>query len=1278
MSAAGELMNSRRVDAPSRIGTGSVWRPELRTVADGDLTSVVRCRLRALGVALPFAVVGLAVGRARLLAPGVLFAVALVFPVPAALGQVNSSDCSYSGPQEFSTYGTYQNGVVYADRGQGGGSTGQAAVSGGACVDLEGAGMLLGDRLDGGTVEVGGRPDAGQAYGVFDGDEQNQLPLPWPYNDLAAGYFGVSNFESGATDPSCDWDAPSGSGSNSGGCFTSPGSGLPDVAQALPLPLLVCDHPGRWGSESSEWRSSSRDGCEVWLTWNWGFSPPFGPPAGSGPDGQGVEERESRDGDVESSGGAAPAAPASAASAGAPEAPLASPLGGGPLGLGLDPLGEGVQEPVTVVEQPASSQLPMFVNTAGSPGWFGSNLTSTGAANGRRSTVAIGGEKVFVTASNGAGSGRVEVYDGRTLARERVIAPPTQGWSSSELPLALGYYRGGLFVGVGKDCCAGAGGAELATAQGRPYIESVLVFDAQTGAFRRSFPLLVPGARTIDLAWGELWAAGPNATADGRDDYLASNPVSVYDAQTGALKGTSAHALTSRAADLGMSDPNNTGRSPVADDISLAPELGGGFVGAKLFRRAAFGTGASEATECGLPLVGDDARTDAECMLGGNTDAVWGMRWLLEAVTPRPNPWDYCAVREYRIGQAARSGALYIAPHLPGEYLTRAREWKPQQCAYPAKTLTDVAYNQREARIDIWGPLAGTDWLRLDKCVNYAVSDADIYVFADRGERWLEPARNFEKVDLYIDGQLRQTKTGIQNAIGSFCEATTSILNGPGHELKLVATVAGKQLEAINPHLNIDNANPTGTLTSLGEFVRGNVTITGTATDAHSGPKTWELEAQPAGGAWQRACGPVTQPDPTGTYGCSWNTANGQYPDGSYNLRAKITDQSSDGGNTAYTPLTATTVDNTPPEIDNMTPDLYEDAYETVQDLVVPVGWTHTDATAGVRETTVWANTASDGSADGAWEQIGRSSDPNEPGFNWDTGTREGGLYRFRAQACDRADNCRQREWQAQMLPPDARAESASAAQAGDIRAQKTRCSGPKGNKRCYAGEFVGRRINGEQDPFSRTWGIGADIRTPVPVRHTGRYDFSSAWVGLGGYYKANGTLQSGITTNPGCGRRDRIIDGKRYDLYSRRVEYVDPYGEAFLKCYKPPLDTGEEHRYTVDVVKTTSCAKALIDGTPKLVVVPDHDRRCGRKNRRRYWLNKNGHANTQAMGEVNDPGRQMGGRFFNVLFQPFETTGWQSPTAANVFAIQDTGYMFRGSPDAFCVSDKPRKLCGD
>ena len=75
----------------------------------------------------------------------------------------------------------------------------------------------------------------------------------------------------------------------------------------------------------------------------------------------------------------------------------------------------------------------------------------------------------------------------------------------------------------------------------------------------------------------------------------------------------------------------------------------------------------------------------------------------------------------------------------------------------------------------------------------------------------------------------------------------------------------------------------------------GTVTIAGHGEDSRSDAKlaSVTIEATLTGrGQWQPICEPIT-PDSTGAFSCEWNTASGQYPNGEYELRAKLTDSSS-------------------------------------------------------------------------------------------------------------------------------------------------------------------------------------------------------------------------------------------------------------------------------------------------------------------------------------------------------------------------------------------------
>jgi hypothetical protein len=114
-----------------------------------------------------------------------------------------------------------------------------------------------------------------------------------------------------------------------------------------------------------------------------------------------------------------------------------------------------------------------------------------------------------------------------------------------------------------------------------------------------------------------------------------------------------------------------------------------------------------------------------------------------------------------------------------------------------------------------------------------------------------------------------------------------------------------------NDNLHIDNSPPDSTMLSTKPWVRGDVDVRGTLTDAYSGPKDWRLDAQASDGTTGGLCsGPD---DPSTTWACTWHTRD--FKDGHYQLRFGASDQSSDGGNTLTAPPRPIAVDNTPPSV---------------------------------------------------------------------------------------------------------------------------------------------------------------------------------------------------------------------------------------------------------------------------------------------------------------------------------------------------------------------------
>ena len=136
-------------------------------------------------------------------------------------------------------------GVVYADADGGAGLSGQAAAAAGACVED----VPTGPELMGGTVEAGAG-DPGEAYAVVDG--QDSSTGAW---GAVGGYAGVSTFESGVKDASCD-GSDDGSQTNSGGCMTTYENGTLIPSVSTPAPAVACGN-----NSGKAWATSDRDGC---------------------------------------------------------------------------------------------------------------------------------------------------------------------------------------------------------------------------------------------------------------------------------------------------------------------------------------------------------------------------------------------------------------------------------------------------------------------------------------------------------------------------------------------------------------------------------------------------------------------------------------------------------------------------------------------------------------------------------------------------------------------------------------------------------------------------------------------------------------------------------------------------------------------------------------------------------------------------------------------------------------------------------------------------------
>lgn len=179
-------------------------------------------------------------------------------------------------------------------------------------------------------------------------------------------------------------------------------------------------------------------------------------------------------------------------------------------------------------------------------------------------------------------------------------------------------------------------------------------------------------------------------------------------------------------------------------------------------------------------------------------------------------------------------------------------------------------------------------------------------------------------------------------------------------------------------------------------YAAGTVTISGFGQGAGSGFASAGIEVASAGrGEWQPLCGPLT-PSLSGEFECQWNTNSGSYPDGSYELRAKLSDGSIPP-NTSTTAAITVLVDNTPPTGSVSVPGKLDGEQ--------PVSGTASDSGSGVAS---WQlQLASEGS--GEWAAACPAQTSPTEGSTYectvDALAHPNGAYELRALVTDRAGN---------------------------------------------------------------------------------------------------------------------------------------------------------------------------------------------------------------------------------------------------------------------------------
>ena len=252
---------------------------------------------------------------------------------------------------------------------------------------------------------------------------------------------------------------------------------------------------------------------------------------------------------------------------------------------------------------------------------------------------------------------------------------------------------------------------------------------------------------------------------------------------------------------------------------------------------------------------------------------------------------------------------------------------------------------------------------------------------------------------LALEGELMFDDGGIpgQAADGSWSAEGGSILFKNGTFVIMEGTeLAGVQIQKDATVVWVPHSL-SGSLGTLPSNVSGTVNVSGSGEGGISGPFAGaSVEIASEGGTWVTLCGSLT-PGLAGEFECSWETASGSYPDGTYQLRAKLT-----GGSPTETLTTNTVtafVDNTPP-----TGSLTAPASAATGGLPMVMG-TASDSESGVAS---WQlQIAPEGSSEWASACAAQTTplSGDEYGCVMETAHWSDGSYRLRALISDQAGN---------------------------------------------------------------------------------------------------------------------------------------------------------------------------------------------------------------------------------------------------------------------------------
>lgn len=215
------------------------------------------------------------------------------------------------------------------------------------------------------------------------------------------------------------------------------------------------------------------------------------------------------------------------------------------------------------------------------------------------------------------------------------------------------------------------------------------------------------------------------------------------------------------------------------------------------------------------------------------------------------------------------------------------------------------------------------------------------------------------------------------------CSWSTTGLTNQEYDLRAVlvsgsATMTSPVVEAVY----VDNVAPSVVMQDPGSPLRGVVTLSASAADAHSGIDRVVVQHAVAGTtSWRDACTVTDAP-----YACRFDTTS--LPDGSYSFRAVATDVA--GGTTTSSVMANRTVDNRVASVSVADPGAYLGGTVQVSAAAYsPSGVVSVRIQRAVAGTTTWTDLCTDTTAPYS--------------CSWDTTTVPGGSYDLRAVLLDRA-----------------------------------------------------------------------------------------------------------------------------------------------------------------------------------------------------------------------------------------------------------------------------------